>query len=174
MYDLKASNGILAEVNSHDIDAIRWFAGSEIQKLYAVGGNFRNPEAAAQYPDYYDSVLMSGTFQNGIQFVIDGAAYVQYGYDAKMELVGTKGVLHIGRSEADFLRVTTVENGTSTPFIKSWTLLFEEAYQAEDADFVQAILEDRSPAVTGMDGLMAVKVVQAGNQSIATGKIMEI
>ena len=32
MYDLKKSNGILAEVNSHDIDSTRWFAGSEIKK----------------------------------------------------------------------------------------------------------------------------------------------
>ncbi len=31
MFDIKKSNGILAEVNSHDIDCIRWLVGSEIK-----------------------------------------------------------------------------------------------------------------------------------------------
>ena len=82
MYDIKKSNGILAEVNSHDIDAVRWMAGSDIETVYAVAGNFRNPEARENYPDYYDSVLMNGTLKNGVHFCIDGAAYVQYGPEA--------------------------------------------------------------------------------------------
>ena len=44
-----------------------------------MAGNFRNPEAREGYPDYYDSVVMSGKLKNGVHFVIDGAAYVQYG-----------------------------------------------------------------------------------------------
>ncbi|MEG1985478.1 MAG: Gfo/Idh/MocA family oxidoreductase, partial [Oscillospiraceae bacterium] len=61
MYDLKKSNGILAEVNSHDIDSLRWITQSDVDTLYAVAGNFRNPEVADEFPDYYDSVLMNGT-----------------------------------------------------------------------------------------------------------------
>ena len=174
MYDLKKSNGILAELNSHDIDCIRWFAESEIETLFAVGGNFRNKEAAEQYPDYYDSVVMNGVFKNGIQFSIDGAAYVQYGYDAQGELVGTKGVLHVGRSDETFLKCTTVEHGTSTPFVRSWMTLFIEAYLAEDIAFVESILEDKPTKVTGHDGMMAVRIVEAGNESIAKGCIMRL
>ena len=174
MYDIKKSNGILAEVNSHDIDAIRWFAGSDIRDLYAIGGNYRNPEAAAEYPDYYDSVLMSGTFENGIQFVIDGAAYVQYGYDSKMELVGTKGVIHVGRSTSEFVKCTTADHGTCTPFINSWMSLFTDAYLAEDQSFAQAVLSGSEPLVTGYDGMMAVRVVEAGNHSIQTKSIIKM
>jgi len=174
MYDLKKSNGILAEVNSHDIDSVRWFAGSEIKELYAVAGNFRNPEAAEQYPDYYDSVLMNGVFENGVQFSIDGAAYVQYGYDSKMEIVGTKGVLQVGRSNANFVKCTTVEHGTSTPFINSWMTLFIDAYLAEDIAFTEAILNDTEPEVTGRDGRQAVRIVEAGNESILTKKIVRL
>ena len=174
MYDIKKSNGILAEVNSHDIDACRWFAGSDMVKLYAIAGNYRNPEARAEYPDYYDSVVMSGSFANGVQFVIDGAAYVQYGYDSHVELVGTKGVLHVGRSEGSSVRCTTVEHGTSQPFINSWMTLFEDAYLAEDNAFTQAVLNDAPTPVTGYDGLQAVKVVEAGNRSIQTGEIIEL
>lgn len=171
MYDVAKSNGILAEVNSHDIDSVRWMAGSEIRSLYALAGNFRNPEAREAYPDYYDSVLVSGTMENGVHFSVDGAAYVQYGYDSKMELVGTKGKLEVGRSERDFVRLTTPQGGTSTPFISSWMTLFTEAYLAEDTAFVEAILQDREPPVTGLDGRMAVAAVEAGNRSIREGVI---
>lgn len=174
MYDIKKSNGILAEVNSHDIDSIRWFAGAEVERLFAVAGNYRNPEAADEYPDYYDNVVMNGTFENGVQFSIDGAAYVQYGYDSKMELVGTKGALQIGRRDGAFLSCSTVENGTSTPFINSWMTLFKDAYLAEDLSFVDCVVHDRQPKVTGFDGRMAVRIVEAGNESIRTGRVVKL
>ena len=67
MYDIEKSNGPLAEVCSHDIDTLRWFTGSEYKRIYAVGGNFRCPDAAENYPDFYDNVIMSCEFENGMQ-----------------------------------------------------------------------------------------------------------
>lgn len=174
MYDIRKSNGILAEVNSHDIDAVRWMAGSDIDTVYAVAGNFRNPEAREAYPDYYDSVLMTGTLKNGVHFCIDGAAYVQYGYDAKMEIIGTKGKICVGRSDKEFVRCTTVEGGTQTPFINSWMTLFTDAYLAEDASFVNAVLHDLPVEVSGVDGRMAVAAVEAGNRSITEKTIVTV
>lgn len=171
MYDIQKSNGILAEVNSHDIDAVRWMADSDIASVYAVAGNFRNPEAREQYPDYYDSVLMSGTLKNGVHFCIDGAAYVQYGYDSKMELIGTKGKIQVGRSEKEFVQCTSSDTGTVSPFINSWMTLFTDAYLAEDTSFVNAILNDTPVEVSGMDGRMAVATVEAGNRSITRQEI---
>lgn len=174
MYDIKKSNGILAEVNSHDIDAVRWMAGSDIETVYAVAGNFRNPEAEADYPDYYDSVLMSGTLKSGVHFCIDGAAYVQYGYDSRMELIGTKGKIQVGRSEKEHVHCTTVEQGTATPFVNSWMTLFIDAYLAEDISFVNAVLNDTPVEVSGVDGRMAVAAVEAGNRSITEKEIIKV
>lgn len=174
MFDIKKSNGILAELNSHDIDCVRWLANSEFKTVFATGGNFRNREIAEEYPDYYDNMVMNGVMENGIQYSIDGAAYVQYGYDAKVEIVGTKGVLQVGRTDAQFLKCTTVENGTSTPFITSWMTLFKEAYLEEDIQFIHCILDDAEPKVTGMDGKMAVRVVETGNESISQKKLIEL
>lgn len=174
MYDIRLSNGILAEVNSHDIDAVRWMAGSDIQTVYALAGNFRNREAAGAYPDYYDSVLMSGTLKSGVHFCIDGAAYVQYGYDSKMEIIGTTGKINVGRSDREFVHCTTTGGGTATNFVHSWTALFADAYLAEDTAFVRAIVHDTQPEVTGMDGRMAVAVVEAGNRSIGNQTMIEV
>jgi myo-inositol 2-dehydrogenase/D-chiro-inositol 1-dehydrogenase/scyllo-inositol 2-dehydrogenase (NAD+) len=166
MYDIRKSNGPLAEVNSHDIDAARWFVGSEIEEVYALGGNFRCPQAAQEYPDFYDNVAMVCRFADGRQGFIDGAASVGYGYDARMEIVGTRGVMFVGRMEQDSVVGCSTAKGIVQPFVKSWRTLFTEAYYREDQDFVDCILDGREPRVTGMDGRMAVAVVNAGNRSI--------
>lgn len=174
MYDLKKSNGILAEVNSHDIDAIRWLAGSDVEHLYAVAGNYRNPEARETYPDYYDSVSVNGKLKSGICFSLDGAAYVQYGYDSRVELIGTRGAISVGRTDADFAKLTTPGTGTVSPFVSSWMTLFEDAYLGEDIAFAAAVLNGADTPVTGRDGLEAVKVVEAGNRSILSGEIVKL
>ena len=58
--------------------------------------------------------------------------------------------------------------------VKSWTDLFSEAYLNEDISFIQAILEDREPEVTGWYGMKAVEIVKAGNESIRTGQVIKI
>ncbi len=75
MYDISKSNGPLAEVNSHDIDTLRWFTGSEFASLYAIGGNYRCPDAAADFPDFYDNVVLTASFANGMQGCIDGRSW---------------------------------------------------------------------------------------------------
>lgn len=112
--------------------------------------------------------------KNGVHFCIDGAAYVQYGYDSKMELIGTKGKINVGRSDKEFVHCTTVENGMSTPFVNSWMTLFIDAYLAEDTSFVNAVLNDTPTEVNGYDGRMAVATVQAGNESITEKAIKTV
>ena len=166
MYDIDKSNGPLAEVNSHDIDTLRWFTGSEFQSVYAIGGNYRSPEALPEFPDFYDNVIMNASFTNGMQGSIDGAQGVGYGYDARVEILGTKGIIFLGQVFEKTVMTCTKDKGLVRPAMNSWRHLFRDAYYAEDVDFITCILEDREPRVTGLDGKMAVKVVNAGNRSI--------
>jgi myo-inositol 2-dehydrogenase/D-chiro-inositol 1-dehydrogenase/scyllo-inositol 2-dehydrogenase (NAD+) len=172
-YDLKKSNGPLAEVNSHDIDSLRWFAGSEFESLYAIAGNYRCPDARDDYPDYYDNVSLIGRFENKAQGMIDGAVSVKYGYDSRMEVLGTHGCIYIG--EMKDKRITIVEGGSVIqPVQQTWRTLYSEAYLKEDLHFVDCIRSEKSPRVTGIDGKMCVKVVNAGNLSISKNEIIRL
>ncbi len=175
MYDIKKSNGPLAEVNSHDIDTMRWFTGSEFSSLYAIGGNYRCPDAKEAFPDFYDNVVMNASFENGAQGMLDGAQGVGYAYDAKVEILGTKGCIYLGSLRGDNTLVCRSDTRTGTyPLIESWRGLFKEAYRNEDMAFIDCILNDTEPEVTGHDGKMAVKVVNAGNVSIVEKRIVEL
>lgn len=173
MYDLKKSNGPLAEVNSHDIDTLRWFTGSEFETVYAIGGNFRSPDARDDFPDFYDNVSLCALFDSGMQGMISGAQGARYGYDARVEILGTEGIIFIGSLRGSSV-VTCSPNGMVRPVVKSWTDLFMDAYRAEDEDFIRCIIEDRPPKAGGIDGLRAVEVVNAGNESIRTGSVVAL
>jgi myo-inositol 2-dehydrogenase/D-chiro-inositol 1-dehydrogenase/scyllo-inositol 2-dehydrogenase (NAD+) len=174
MFDLAKSNGTLAEVNSHDIDTLRWFTGSEFDEVYAIAGNYRCPQALPAHPDYYDNVVLTAIFNNGMQGIIDGAASVSYGYDARVEVLGTKGVLFIGRLEENSVLSCAEGQGLNQSVIRSWRHLFRDAYEAEDREFIECIRGDRPPKVGGRDGMMAVSVVNAGNESIRTKKPVKV
>ncbi len=166
MYDIKKSNGPLAEVSSHDIDTLHWYSGSYVDEVYAVAGNYRCPDAREKYPDFYDNVIMSCRLKSGAQGMIEGAQGVLYGYDSRVEILGTKGIIHVGKTR-NFSVLTCTPNGIDTPFVKSWQNLFLDAYLREDTHFIESIRKDETPIVTGRDGLEAVKVVNAGNLSIS-------
>jgi myo-inositol 2-dehydrogenase/D-chiro-inositol 1-dehydrogenase/scyllo-inositol 2-dehydrogenase (NAD+) len=165
MYDIRQSNGPLSEVNSHDIDTVRWFSGSEFTEVYALAGNYRSPGARQQYPDFYDNVVLSARLENGMQGVICGAQGVQYGYDARCEILGERGLITVGSLAATTVVAHTV-GGSMASIVRSWTDLFLDAYRAEDEDFVRCIREDAVPRAGGRDGRAAVLVVNAGNRSI--------
>ncbi len=171
MYDIEKSNGPLAEVNSHDIDTIRWYTGGEFETIYAIGGNYRCPEAREEFPDFYDNVLLTGTLSNGKQGSIDGAQGVEYGYDARVEILGTRGCIFIGQVHEKSITVCSTEEGMTRPIMTSWTKLFQEAYVYEARHFIDCIKKDKKPEVTGTDGKMAVKVGEAGNKSIVENRI---
>lgn len=175
MYDIRKSNGPLAEVNSHDIDTMRWFTGSEFKSLYAIGGNYRCPDAKEEFPDFYDNVVMTASFESGAQGMLDGAQGVGYAYDAKVEILGTKGCIYLGDLKGDNVLVCSSATRTGTyPLVESWRGLFKDAYRNEDISFINCILNDTEPEVTGHDGKMAVKVVNAGNTSIIEKRIVEL
>ena len=174
MYDIAKSNGPLAEVNSHDIDTLRWFTGSEAESLYAIAGNFRCEDARAKYPDFYDTVLMNVRMKNGMLGNIDGAQGVQYGYDARVDIVGTEGHIEIGGLSGSSTLLYTKDKQFMGDTVKSWTDLFYEAYVNEDISFVESIRNGRPPEVSGIDGMAAVDIVRAGNESIRTSQIIRL
>jgi len=173
MYDIRKSNGPLAEVNSHDIDTVRWFSESEFQEVYAIGGNYRSPDARRQFPDFYDNVTLSARLCGGMQASISGAQGVQYGYDARCEILGEKGLITVG-SLAGNTVVTHTNGGLTAPIVQSWMGLFLDAYRAEDEDFVRCILEDCQPRAGAKDGAAAVMVVNAGNRSITERRLVQL
>jgi predicted dehydrogenase len=167
--DPATSIGMLAEVNSHDFDTLRWLSGSEFTRVYAEAATFKAPELKAEFPSFYDTAVVTARMDNGALGVLDGCCPVGYGYDARAEVLGTAGMLFIGELREHALVRCTREDGVVTKQFRAWAKRFEAGYLAEDEHFINCIRTGETPLVTGEDGRQALEGVLAATRSIQTG-----
>jgi predicted dehydrogenase len=165
-WDLTRSNGMLAEVNSHDFDCVRWLAGSDIERVYAEVANRKGAARGVEVADFYDNAVVSLRFESGAIGTIDGTCPADYGYDARVEVVCSEGLLVVGdvRGQA-IVEVRDRDVGSVVPVHRTWPERFGGAYRAEIRAWVDSVLDGTPPAVTGADGRAAVAAVRAANRS---------
>lgn len=165
--DLKTSNGNLAEVNSHDLDATRWLMNSNPERIYLEVANFKVEERGVKTEHYYDNMVASLKFESGGLGSISGVCPCDYGYDARMEIIGKKGIMIIGGLKNNALTVgIDRDTGLVTPIFRRWPDRFEMAYIHEIEHFIHSIQNDTPPKVGGEDGRWAVAGVLAGTISL--------
>jgi predicted dehydrogenase len=165
-WDLKKSNGLLAEVNSHDWDSVRWLMGSDPQRVYAEIANFKGAARGVDVPDFYDNALVNIRFENGGLGSISGVCPCDYGYDARVEIVGELGIIQIGDMQGQAVVVcTNRDQGLITPIHRTWPDRFAWGYIREMQHFIQSIQTHVPPQVSGEDGRWAVAGALAGTTS---------
>lgn len=172
--DLRTSNGMLAEVNSHDFDTIRWLAESEFERVYAEANTLKCFDLKIEFPNFYDNAIVSLRLKNGALGVIEGSCPVDYGYDARAEVLGSEGVILIGELKDKPVISCTKKSGLVASNFPGWRERFREAYIAEARHFVECIIKGEEPVVTGEDGKRALEGVLAANRSIETGRPVDL
>lgn len=164
--DLTTSNGMLAEVNSHDWDTVRWLMGSDYERVYVEVANFKGTSRGVDTPNFYDNVLVNIRFNNGGLGCITGVCPCDYGYDARVEIVGEKGILQIGELQGQAVIICTDrDQGLVTPIYRTWPERFAQGYILEMEHFVHSIRTGTPPIVGGDEGRWAVAGVLAGTRS---------
>jgi len=156
-------NGMIFYANTiHDFDLARWLMGDEVSEVHAYTTSAIRPEVA-KYGDVVASVV-NLRYRQGAIGNIESYAQAVYGYDVRTEIVGSKGSILVGsldRTPAVFLTSRGGEQMLADHFLAR----FAEAYLAEVKDFVQSILQDREPRVSGDDGLRALAIAVAAEES---------
>jgi predicted dehydrogenase len=165
--DLRTSNGMLAEVNSHDWDAVRWLMGSNYERVYTEVANFKGAAFGVDTPDFYDNALVNIRFESGGLGSISGICPCGYGYDGRVEIVGEKGILQIGemRSQA-IVTCTDRDHGLVSPIYRTWGERFTWGYILELEHFVDCIRTGKQPRAGAEDGRWAVAGVLAATRSL--------
>ena len=164
--DLTKSNGMLAEVNSHDWDCVRWLMSANPERVYVEVANMKGQALHVDTPHFYDNVLVSIRFEGGGLGSITGICPCEYGYDARVEIVGERGLMQIGEAKGQAVVVCTDrDHGLVTPIYRTWGQRFAQGYIREMESFLQCIQTGTPPRVGGMDGRWAVGGVLAGTRS---------
>ena len=171
--DPRRSVGLIAEVNSHDLDTVRWLSGREFQTVYALGRAVKRPDLAEQYPGFVDLVAVTCELTDGGLAQVDGACPAGYGYDARVEVYGTEGVVLVGDPRAGSALVVRAGGAITDP-VRSWRDLFAEAYRAEAAHLVRVARGEEAPRAGITDGVRALEAALAVNRSLERGQIVRI
>ena len=169
---LARSNGMLAEVNSHDFDCVRWLAGSEIERVYAEIANVKGAARGVEEPDFYDNAVVTLRLASGALATIDGTCPADVGYDARVEVLGSEGLLVVGDHRALALLEVRTRGTGEVPTYASWPQRFEWGYREELRGFVEAARTGAEPAAGAADGRAAVAAVVAANRSWQEGRPM--
>jgi inositol 2-dehydrogenase len=156
-------NGMLLYNNTiHDFDLARWLMQDEVLEVHAYATVAIRPEVA-QYGDVVAS-LVNMKYARGAIGNIESYVQCGYGYDVRTEIAGSKGSILIGSLQQTSAIFLTANGGVQT-LADHFLTRFEDAYLAEVKDFVQSILKDRPPRVSGEDGLRALEIAVAAENS---------
>jgi myo-inositol 2-dehydrogenase/D-chiro-inositol 1-dehydrogenase/scyllo-inositol 2-dehydrogenase (NAD+) len=165
--DLKTSNGNLAEVNSHDWDCVRWLMGSNYQRVYVEVANFKGKSLGVDSQNFYDNALVNLRFENGGLGSISSVCPCDYGYDARVEIIGEKGIMQIGELQGQAIVVCTDrDQGLISPINRTWPQRFAWGYIGEMRHFISCIRTGAQPKVGGEEGRWAVAGVLAATKSL--------
>jgi myo-inositol 2-dehydrogenase/D-chiro-inositol 1-dehydrogenase len=88
---VKVSGGIFLDMTIHDFDMARFLVGGEVESIYTAGAVRVDPEIGKAGD--LDTVVIVLQFKNGVIGTIDNSRKAVYGYDQRVEILGSKGAI---------------------------------------------------------------------------------
>jgi myo-inositol 2-dehydrogenase/D-chiro-inositol 1-dehydrogenase len=162
---LQTSGGIFLDMTIHDFDMARFLVGSEVEEVFAQARTLNYPEIATVGD--VDTALIMLQFANGAIGTISNSRQAAYGYDQRVELLGSAGAIS---TENNYPNTAIISNARGIHrdlplhfFLERYT----ESFVAEMMAFVDAVLHDTPVPVTGYDGRVPVLMALAASKSLA-------
>ena len=163
------SGGQLRDQTVHFFDLARWITGQDPVEVLAAGSALAEPRLV-EYGDV-DTSVVTMRLPSGALVQIDSMRRIGYGYDERIEVTGSTGMVESGRQRTGnvtrYLGGKVVQDGMHA----GWFERVQPTYAAALAHFVQA-LENKTPiGPTLTDGLKAQAIAEAATRSLTTGRM---
>ncbi len=161
---IEVSGGIFMDMAIHDFDMARYLMGSEVVEMFAAGAVLVDPEIGGAGD--IDTALISLRFENGAIGAIDNSRKAVYGYDQRVEVFGSEGMVLVGNNTPDTHVYSNREGVHSSLPLYFFLERYTDSYVAEVQEFVACIRNDTPPPVNGTDGLIPVVMAMAAQRSL--------
>ena len=158
----------------HDFDLARFMLDDEPVEVFAVAGALIDPQLGAELDDVDTAMIILRT-ADGKQCHINNSRTAVYGYDQRVELLGTTGMLQSGNRRPHALRRFSAEaTEAAEPLLYFFIERYREAFMAEIAAFVDAIENGRPTEVGFEDGRRALILAEAAYRSLAEKRSVRV
>ncbi|NEH54366.1 inositol 2-dehydrogenase [Rhizobium leguminosarum] len=169
---IKRSGGIFRDMTIHDFDMARFLLGEEPVSVLATAAVLVD-KAIGEAGDY-DSVSVILQTKSGKQAVISNSRRATYGYDQRIEVHGSRGLVSAENQRPLSIEVANGDGYTRPPLHDFFMTRYTEAYANEIAGFIAAIEKGSKISPSGADGLAALALADAAVQSVKEGKLIKI
>ena len=166
------SGGLFRDMTIHDFDMAAFLLGEDPVAVFAAASNLVDPAIGAAGD--VDSASLVLTTASGKIAQISNSRRATYGYDQRIEVHGSKGMV-----SAENVRETTVEVANASGYLRDPLLNFfmtryTQAYANEIAAFIEAVAGGRPMSPSGEDGLKALVMAEAALKSLKEGRTIDI
>ena len=165
---IRHSGGLFRDMMIHDFDMARFLLGEEIVSLYATGSVMVDP-AIANAGDVDTAMAVLSTAA-GKQCIITNSRRATYGYDQRIEVHGSKGMVSANNPRLTSVELANNQGYARGPLHDFFMTRYREAYLNEINAFVEWIKGDLIDVPQGEDGLRALQLAEAAAASLLSGK----
>jgi myo-inositol 2-dehydrogenase/D-chiro-inositol 1-dehydrogenase len=165
---VRVSGGIFLDMTIHDFDMARYLMPGEVESVYAAGAVLVDP-SIGQAGDV-DTAIVTLHFDDGALGAIDNSRQAVYGYDQRVEVFGSGGSVTADNAYPNTATVSDAEWVARDLPLNFFMDRYVESYVGELRAFVEAIVDDTPPPVTGEDGRVPVVMGYAAKRSVAEGR----
>jgi myo-inositol 2-dehydrogenase / D-chiro-inositol 1-dehydrogenase len=169
---LQGSGGLFRDMTIHDFDMARYLAG-DIAQLHAFGANLVDP-AIGRLGDI-DSCAISLRARSGALLQITNSRRCVYGYDQRIEVFGSGGMLQAGNQRATEVQSWSAQHTAARERLLDFFIeRYRAAYRLELDAFIAALQERRPMSPDFSDGVAALRLAAAAEESWRSGRAVEL
>ncbi len=165
---VKVSGGLFRDMMIHDFDMANFLMGNMPKTVHAAGTSIVDPEIG-KVGDV-DTAVVTLTYADGRIAVIKNSRRAVYGYDQRVEILGSEGLLSAGNVLENTVSKATKQGVTSAKPEFFFLERYMRAYAAEWDAFVAAILDGAAIPVSLKDGVDALSLAEAATRSAKSGQ----
>jgi myo-inositol 2-dehydrogenase/D-chiro-inositol 1-dehydrogenase len=169
---VRRSGGIFRDMTIHDFDMARWLLGEEPVAVSAHAAVLTD-QAIGEAGDF-DSVNVLLETASGKQAAISNSRRATYGYDQRVEVLGSAGMVAAENQREVSIEVATGAGFTRPPLLDFFMTRYTAAYAAEIAAFVEGLQGGAALSPSGRDGLLALALADAALRSATEGRKVQV
>ena len=171
---LEAAGGLFRDMTIHDFDLARFMLGEEPTEVFALANALIDPALGAELNEV-DSAMFVLRTASGKQCHINNSRTAVYGYDQRVELMGSAGmVISDNRKPHEVRRFTSTTTETSQPYQFFFLERYLEAFMAEIDGFVDCVEKRAEPLASFEDGRRALILAEAAYLSLREKRLVKV
>ncbi|XP_064603567.1 inositol 2-dehydrogenase-like [Liolophura sinensis] len=169
---LAKSGDIFHDSTVHGFDMVSFLTNEMPQSLVAFG---HAHEAFYTEIDDVDSAAVMLKFPSGLMAILENSRKSAYGYDQRLEVAGTKGVLILENPVPYQVQSRTLDGTTEEPTHVDIVKRYHESYKAEVGHFLEGVVGLRTcEDPDGSGAILALRLADLSTQSLKSGQVMTV